>query len=135
MGKIKQYDNAFKGNYYGILDHNGVVKVAGYDTSATIKYINIIDGKFHDVLVKGTKKNYVCKIHKDLIDDMIYCQIGDTGFIKFKNNTAWIVGFRKQKSRWIEDNIVVEGDYNLLQYFQEQGRLSDIYDNGVEGLL
>ena len=131
MGKIKQYDSAFKGNYHGIVDHNGCIKVAGYDTSATIKYINIIGGKFHDVLVKGTKKNYVCKIHKHLYSSMIYCDIGDTGFIKFHNGKAYLTGFRKSKSKWIEDEIVIEGDADLLAYFQEQGRLSDVYDSGV----
>ena len=43
MAKVKEaLDNAFKDNYYGLLDHDGCIKVAGYDTSATIKYINYI---------------------------------------------------------------------------------------------
>ena len=135
MGRVKEFGNAFKGNYHGILDHNGCIKVAGYDTSATIKYINIIDSQINDVLVKGTKKNYICKIHKDLKSDMVFCDIGDTGFIKFLKGTAWLVGFRKSKENFIKDNIdeeiVIEGDETLLHYFQEQKELSDVYNCGV----
>ena len=135
MGKCKEYDSAFADNYFGVLDHNGCIKVAGYDTTATIKYINIIDGKFHDVLVKGKKKNYVCQIHKHLYSSMIYCDIGDTGFIKFRNGTAWLVGFRKSKKHFIDENIdeeiVLNGDEDLLYYFHQQKQISDVYGSGV----
>ena len=133
---MKELHNNFKENYCGVLDHQGCIKVAGYDVPATIKYINIIDGECHDVLVKNSKKSYVAKIHKDLLENMIFCEIGDTAFIKFKQGKAWITGFRKAKDKWIKNNvdeeIVIEGDYTLLQYFQEQQRLSDFYDKGVK---
>jgi hypothetical protein len=32
---------------------------------------------------------------------------------------------------FVDNNIVIEGDETLLHYFQEQKRLSDVYDNGV----
>lgn len=129
MGKVKELDNAFKSNYHGIVDHDGCIKVAKYDTLATIKYINILDGKIHDVLVKG-KKNYTCKIHKDLQDVIMFLQIGDNGFVKFRKGEAWLVGFKKSEKN-SNSNLIGEGDLNLLEYFQEQKRLSDVYDSGV----
>lgn len=110
MGRVKETGNAFnpddganstfKDNDFGIPDHNGAIKVAKYDTSATIKFINKSkDGKYIDVLVKGGKKNYPCKIHKDLLSEMLYCKEGDVGFVNFRGDGAWLVGFRKSKGR------------------------------------
>lgn len=126
--KVKEQSNAFDGNYHGILDHTGAVKVAGYDKTATIKYINIAeDGNYIDVLVKGTKV-YRCDIHKDLLKEMCFCEIGDTAFIKTKSKSKfWLVGYRKAKSKFIEENIEFTGDMNLLDYFRQQKKLSDDY--------
>ena len=136
MGKVKELDNAFKSNYHGILSHDGELKVAGYNTSATIKYINRNkNGDVVNVLIKGTDKNYIAEIHKDLKSNMMFCDIGDTGFIKFRRNVAWLVGFRKSKEHFIRDNIdeeiVIEGDADLLDYFQQQSKLSNVYESGV----
>lgn len=136
MGKVKELDNAFKNNYHGILSHDGELKVAGYTTSATIKYINRNkNGDAVNVLIKGTDKNYIAEIHKDLKSDMVFCDIGDTGFIKFRKGTAWLVGFRKSKKHFIDENIdeeiVLNGDEDLLYYFQQQKQISDVYDSGV----
>ena len=133
MGKVKNYSNAFKDNYHGILSHDGSIKVAGYDVTSTIKHLNFDKntGRIVDVLVKNKTKSYVAKVHKELLTYMIYCNVEDTGFIKFRKGKAWLTGFRKSKKRFIDDNIVIEGDETLLHYFQEQKRLSDVYDFGV----
>ena len=131
MGKIKEHDNAFKNNYHGILDHNGCIKVAGYDATGKIKYIRYDNDKIQDVLVKSGIKSYVAKIHKELLADMIYADVGDTAFVKFRKGKAYLTGFRKSKKHFVDNNIVIEGDETLLHYFQEQKRLSDVYDNGV----
>lgn len=131
MGRIKEHDNAFKNNYHGILDHNGCIKVAGYDVTGKIKYIRYDKSKVQDVLVKTNIKSYVAKIHKELLADMIYADVGDTAFIKFKKGKAHLTGFRKSKKRFVDENIVIEGDETLLHYFQEQKKLSDVYNCGV----
>ncbi|WP_458454399.1 hypothetical protein [Methanobrevibacter sp.] len=92
MGKIKEYDNAFKANYHGILTHDGIIQVAGYNAKGIIK--NISKNK---VLIKGHKpKSYVANVHKDLRKEMWTVTAGDTGFIKFRKGEAWLVGFQKK---------------------------------------
>lgn len=117
MGKIKNYDNAFKGNYHGILDHSGKILVAKYDVEQQVT--GIVKG---DVFVRGVGKKYQCQVHKNLKDQIEFLETGDTAFIKFKKGVAWLVGFQKQPK--VDENIVIDGDYTLLQYFQEQKKLS-----------
>ena len=82
----------FHENYNGILTHEGTVKVA--KSNITARILNISD---NTVLVRGFKKNsYHCRIHKDLLSLLVYVEKGDMGFIKFKNNEAFLVGFKKE---------------------------------------
>ena len=117
MGRVKETGNAFKGNYHGILDHSGKILVAKYDVEQQVT--GIVKG---DVFVRGVGKKYQCQIHKNLQDSICFLDVGDTAFIKFKKGVAWLVGFQKKPA--VDENIVIDGDYTLLQYFQEQKKLS-----------
>lgn len=117
MGRVKELDNAFTSNYHGILDHKGCIKVAGYDAEQTVT--KILKDKIE---VKGIGKKYQTEIHKNLKDSICFLEIGDTAFVKFRKGTAYLVGF--QKKQVVDEDIVIEGDSTLLEYFQEQKRLS-----------
>jgi hypothetical protein len=98
MGRVKeqvfQEDNTF-----GILDHNGVIKVAKTEIRATILHINTDkNGGVIDVLVKGRKGSYHASIHKGIRKMMCFVEVGDCAFIKWKMGKAWFVGFQKQKA-------------------------------------
>lgn len=129
MGRVKEL--LLDENYHGILNHDGSIRVAKHDAIMKIIHINILDGKYNDVLCYKGKKSYVCKIHKDLLKDMDYIETGDTGFVKFRKSQGWLVGFRKSKKHFVDNNIVVEGDLDLLEYFQQQKKLSDVYDSRI----
>lgn len=124
MGRTKELDNAFKGNYHGILDHNGCIKVAGYDAEQTVMKI-----LKNEIIVRGIGKKYICQIHKDLKDQIEFLDVGDTAFIKFRKGTAWMVGF--QKTPKPNEEIVIEGDATLLEYFQEQEKLQIMGRGGL----
>ena len=81
--------NQFEDNYFGILTHNGEVKVAKGDIEAEIIYIDE-DGI---VMVDGGKKAYQTPIHSKLLPLIQYA----AGFIKFIKGEAFIVGYRKNK--------------------------------------
>lgn len=117
MGRIKEQSNNFlKGNYHGLLDHDGKIMVAKYDVEQTITKI------FNDsVFVRGVGKKYECQIHKDLKEYRLFLDEGDIGFVKFRKGTAYLVGFQKKPK--IDNDIVIEGDSTLLEYFQEQKKL------------
>ena len=85
--------NQFQENYYGILTHNGEIKVAKGDVEQEILYIDD-DGI---VLVDGGKKAYQTLIHSKLLSLIQYATAGDTAFIKFIKGESYIVGFRKNK--------------------------------------
>lgn len=85
--------NQFEDNYHGILTHNGEVKVAKGDVEQEILHID----DNGTVLVRGREKSYVTLIHVKLLPLIQYAAKGDTGFIKFKKDEAFIVGFRKNK--------------------------------------
>ena len=46
----------------------------------------------------------------------------DIAYVKFQKGTPYLVGFRKRPIP--DESIVIEGDATLLDYFQEQKRLS-----------
>ena len=100
MGRVKETLPSFQdGNHFGILDHNGVIKVAKTEIRANILHINKDkNGGVIDVLVKGKKGSYVAKIHKGIKNMMIFVDVGDCAFIKWKRGKAWFVGFQKNKA-------------------------------------
>lgn len=100
MGRVKETLPSFQdGNHFGILDHNGVIKVAKTEIRANILHINKDkNGGVIDVLVKGKKGSYVAKIHKGIKNMMIFVDVGDCAFIKWKMGKAWFVGFQKNKA-------------------------------------
>ena len=85
--------NPFIDNTEGILTHNGEIKVAKGDVKQKILNIND-DGS---VLVMGRKTSYSALIHVKLLPLIQYAEKGDTGFIKFRNGEAFIVGFKKKE--------------------------------------
>ena len=115
---MKEQTNAFKGNFHGILDHEGNIKVAGYDAENTVKSIEYDTGKITGVYCKGVGKKYFAKIHKNLLPNICYLEVEDTVFVKFRKGEAWITGFHK--NHHADPEIVIEGDATLLDYFQEQ---------------
>ena len=68
MGRVKETLPSFQqDNHFGILDHNGVIKVAKTEIKATVLHINKDkNGGVIDVLVKGRKGSYVTQIHKGI---------------------------------------------------------------------
>lgn len=100
MGKVKQKDTVFQQeNYFGILNHNGELKVAKTEIKATILHINKDkNGKILDVLVKGRKGSYVCDIHKNIRKDMLFVEEGDCAFVKWNRGKPYFVGFQKKKA-------------------------------------
>ena len=85
--------NQFEDNYHGILTHKGEIKVAKGDVEQEI--LNIDDNG--TVLVMGREKSYPTIIHVKLLPLIQYATKGDTAFVKFKKDEAFIVGFRKNK--------------------------------------
>lgn len=86
--------NQFEDNFYGILTHDGEIKVAKGGVEQKILHID--EGS---VLVRGRIKAYSTLIHAELLPLIQYAERGDTGFIKFKQGEAFIVGFRKNQKR------------------------------------
>lgn len=85
--------NQFVENTEGILTHDGEIKVA----KGGVKQ-KILDISEHgSVLVMGRKKSYHALIHVKLLPLIQYASKGDTGFIRFKNGEAFIIGFQKNK--------------------------------------
>lgn len=102
-----------EGNHFGVLDHTGAIKVAKTEIRQTILHINKDkNGKIIDVLVKGKKGSYPAKIHKNIRNMMLFVDVGDCAYIKWKNGNAWFVGFQKKKaytneklqSQYIDEN-------------------------------
>lgn len=87
--------NPFVENTNGILTHSGEIRVAQGGVKQKILNIN---GK-GKVLVLGRKKAYAVDIHAELLESIQYAEKGDTGFIKFKNGEAFIIGFKKNVKR------------------------------------
>lgn len=81
----------FVENTDGILTHKGEVRVAKGGVKQRILNISG-NGK---VQVMGRKRAYIASIHAKLLPLMNFADKGDLGFIKFKNNEAFIVGFKK----------------------------------------
>lgn len=100
MGKVKEKLLSFQDdNYFGVLDHNGVMKVAKSNIKATILHIHKDkNGGVINVLVKGRKGSYTADIHKDIKKMMLFVEEGDCAFIKWKMGKAYLVGFQKQKA-------------------------------------
>ena len=105
MGKVKETLPSFQcDNTFGVLDHNGVLKVAKTEIKATILHINKDkNGRILSVMVKGRKGSYHCDIHKDIRKMMLFVDIGDCAFVKWRKGKAWFVGFQKQKAYKNED--------------------------------
>ncbi len=85
----------FVENTDGILTHSGEVRVAKGGVKQ--KILNVSDQR--SVLVMGRRKSYPASIHAELLPLIQYAEKGDTAFVKFKNNEAFIVGFRKNPNR------------------------------------
>ena len=92
--KVKEsYDNAFKSNYHGLLDHDGWIKVAKANVKGEILYFD----KTHvRVKSKTGKHGYNCNIHKDMKEFLYLLDIGDEALIKWKSGKPYFVGFRKR---------------------------------------
>ena len=86
--------NQFEDNYFGILTHNGEIKVAKEDVEQKILHID----DNGTVLVKGRKNTYPTLIHAKLLPLIQYASKGDIAFVKFRRGEAFIVGFRKNRS-------------------------------------
>ena len=69
------------------------IKVAKFDVKQEILHID----DNGTVLVRGRGKAYITLIHAKLLPLIRYAERGDIGFIKFKREEAFIVGFRKNK--------------------------------------
>ena len=114
MGKVKERFQ--EGNYFGILDNKGNLKVAKTPIRATIIHINQAKNKdFISVLVRGKKGSYTAKIHKSLKRDMIFVEEGDCAWIKWKNGKAWMVGFQKRKAYHNEIALESEDGQSFLE--------------------
>ena len=115
MGKVKE--QLFQQeNFFGVLDHQGNLKVAKTPIRATILHINQAKNKdYISVLVKGNKKSYVAKIHKKLKRDMVFVEEGDCAWIKWKNGKAWMVGFQKRKAYHNEIALESEDGQTFLE--------------------
>lgn len=87
--------NPFVENTNGILTHSREIRVAKGGVKQKILNIN---GK-GKVLVLGRKRAYVVDIPAELLESIQYAEKGDTGFIKFKNGEAFIIGFKKNVKR------------------------------------
>jgi len=85
--------NQFVENTEGILTHDGEIKVA----KGGIKQKILDISENGSVMVRGRKKSYHALIHVKLLPLIQYANKGDTGFIKFKNGEAFIIGFKKNK--------------------------------------
>ena len=91
--------NQFEDNYFGILTHNGEIKVAKGDVEQKILHID----DNGTVLVKGRKNTYPTLIHAKLLPLIQYASKGDIAFVKFRRGKAFIVGFRK--NRRVDSNV------------------------------
>ena len=87
--------NPFVENTDGILTHSGEIKVAKGGVKQKILDI----GEHGSVLVRGRKNAYLALIHVKLQPLIQYAEKGDTGFIRFKNGEAFIIGFQKNNKR------------------------------------
>jgi hypothetical protein len=124
MGRVKEQLPAFQnGNHFGVLDHTGAIKVAKTEIKQTILHINKDkNGKIIDVLVKGNKGSYPAKIHQGIRNMMLFVDVGDCAFIKWKTGQAWFVGFQKKKAykqEKIQDKYILEnGDMDWDAFFR-----------------
>ena len=85
--------NDFNQNTYGILTHDGEVKVAKGGVEQ--KLLNVF--KEENVLVQNKRgDSYVCEIHYKLKNMIRFAKKGDTAFIRFKMGKPYIIGFRKE---------------------------------------
>ena len=89
---MNQNKGFFEENYNGILNHNGWTQVAKFNITATVKNI-----QNQQILVKGKsgKGSYICNLHKNLLKDIDYIDVGDTVGIKWNMGNPYIVGYRK----------------------------------------
>ena len=87
--------NPFVKNTDGILTHSGEIRVA--EGGVKQKILNISDQE--SVLVRGRQRAYPVSIHAELLPLIQYAEKGDTGFIRFKNGEAFIIGFKKNVKR------------------------------------
>lgn len=87
--------NPFVENTEGILTHGGEVKVAKGGVKQKILNID----EYGTALVLGRKRAYTALIHAKLLPLIQFAEKGDTGFIKFKNGEAFIIGFQKNVER------------------------------------
>lgn len=85
--------NPFEENTDGILTHSGEIRVAKGGVKQ--KILNI--SEHGSVLVRGRKRAYHALVHAKLLPLIQYASKGDTGFIRFKNGEAFIIGFQKNK--------------------------------------
>lgn len=98
----------FKENFHGILTHDGWVKVAKFNISATV--INIIDRQIH---VKTNQRKYLrCQVHKNLVKDIKYIDVGDEVGIKWNMDKAYVVAFRKAEHDTFKGNST--GDFPIF---------------------
>ena len=81
----------FKENFHGVLCHDGWIKVAKFNVQATI--LNIQGKKIQAKTKKN--KSIICDIHKNLIKDIRYMDIGDSVGIKWNCGRPYVVGYRK----------------------------------------
>lgn len=130
--RVKEHSNQFKYNYEGVLDHTGCIKVAKGDRKFNILYV---DKEKNTVLLQGKKNSFVARVHAELKDSMIFCDESDTGFVKFRKDGAWLVGFQKLKQRFIakkiqqiveENNLKIDKE-DIVGYWKVFGELDKMY--------
>ena len=91
MKNTEQKSN-FIENYYGILTHDGSVKVAKPKITGEIQTINK-----KQAIVKNKQGNHIiCDIHKKIQSLMRYAHKGDLALINLRKNKSWIEKKKKK---------------------------------------
>lgn len=84
--------NIFKENYHGILTHDGWVKVAKFNIIS--KILNI-QNQLITVTSNKDGNSYHCHLHKNLVKDLKFMEVGDEVGVRWNCGRPYIVAFRK----------------------------------------
>lgn len=122
-----------------IRENGCVIAEKNWDAKSRILYVDD-----RSVLMQGKENSYAVQVHKDLLPFMNHCEESDTGFVKFRADGGWLVGFQKLKSRFISLKISEEhpdenwkderGDWDLCSYFSKVKTLDEFYSDYEVGV-
>lgn len=122
---MSQSSATFNENYHGVLCHDGWIKVAKFKVASEI--LNIT-GKRIQVKTNGNR-SIICNVHKNLLKDIRYMDVGDTVGIKWNCGRPYIVAYRKASAQESSENNTGDGpvseNMDWMTFFRKMDMESD----------